>query len=92
MSDDARLADIDAKILKLSILSLPGPVLTAFALLGKYGEPDEIPFEFLNDSRLTTAMLVVGVAILAGTFFFIIKLGVAKAKAQMAQERRKQQR
>lgn len=89
MSDDARLAEIDAKILKLSIFSLPGPLLTALALLGKYGEPDEIPFDFLNDSTLTTAMLVIGVAVLAGTFFFIIKLGIAKAKAQMAQERNK---
>ncbi|MDY6983110.1 MAG: hypothetical protein SV422_08485 [Pseudomonadota bacterium] len=86
------LAEIDAKILKLSILSLPGPLLTALALLGKYGEPGEIPFDFLNDSTLTTAMLVIGVAILTGTFFFIIKLGVAKAKAQMAQERGNQQR
>ena len=87
MSDDAKLAEIDAKILKLSFLSLPGPLLTGFALLGKYGEPGEIPFEFLNDSTLTTAMLVVGVAILGGTFYFIIKLGIAKARAQMAQER-----
>lgn len=89
MNEKNELSEIDAKILKLSFLSLPGPVLTALALLGKYGEPDEIPFAFLNDSTLTTVMLVAGLAVLAGTFYFIIKLGVAKARAQMAQERNK---
>lgn len=92
MTEDARIAEIDAKILKLSAWSLPGPLLTAFALLGKYGEPDEIPFDFLNDSTLTTVMLVLGVAILLGTGYFIVKLGVAKAKAQMARERRLKER
>jgi len=87
MKEKNELSEIDAKILKLSVLSVPGPLLVGFALLGKYGEPDEIPFEFLNDSTLTSAMLTIGAVILFGTFFFIIKLGVAKAKAQMAQER-----
>lgn len=83
------LPDIDAKILKLSLLSVPGPLLLGFALLGKYGEPDEIPFEFLNDSTLTSVMLVLGSAIMVVTFYFIIKLGIAKAKVQMEQERRR---
>jgi hypothetical protein len=88
MSEDARMAELDAKILKLSIYSVPGPLLVGMALLGKYGEPDEIPFEFLNDATLTTAMLTIGVGILFGTFYFIFKFGVAKARAQMARERR----
>lgn len=87
MSPEDKLAEIDAKILRLSFLSLPGPLLTAFALLGKYGEPDEIPFDFLNDATLTTAMLTLGLAILLGTGFFIVKLGVAKANAQMERDR-----
>lgn len=82
MSKNDKIAEIDAKILKLSVFSLPGPLLTAFALLGKYGEPDEIPVEFLKNEALTTAMLVIGIAILVGTMYFIVKLGMAKARAQ----------
>lgn len=82
MSSKDELAAIDAKILKLSILSIPGPILTGVALLGKYGEPDEIPFEFLNNALLTSAMLVVGGLILVVTAVFIVKLGIAKANAQ----------
>lgn len=88
MAADDRIAEIDAKILKLSFLSLPGPILTALALLGKYGEPDEIPFAFLNDAVLTTVMLVIGIAFLLVTGFFIVKLGVAKARAEMERERK----
>ena len=84
MNPKDKLAEIDAKILKLSIYSIPGPLLTGFALLGKYGEPDEIPFEFLNNSLLTSAMLIIGVAILLGTGVMIVKLGVAKANAESA--------
>ena len=87
MAADDRIAEIDAKILKLSFLSLPGPILTALALLGKYGEPGEIPFEFLNDAALTTVLLVIGIAFLLGTGYFIVKLGVAKARAEMEKER-----
>ena len=82
MNQKDRLAEIDAKIVKLSIVSLPGPILTAFGLLGKYGEPDEIPFEFLNNALVTSAMLAVGSLILFVTFVLIIKLGIAKANAQ----------
>ena len=82
MSPKDELAAIDAKILKLSIYSLPGPILTALALLGKYGEPDEIPFEFLANKLLTNVMLGVGGLILFVTLVFIVKLGIAKANAQ----------
>ena len=82
MNQKDRLAEIDAKIVKLSIVSLPGPILTAFGLLGKYGEPDEIPFEFLDNALVTSAMLAVGGLILFVTFVFIIKLGIAKTNAQ----------
>jgi uncharacterized membrane-anchored protein len=77
-----KIAEIDAKILKLSLLSFPGPLLVGFALLGKYGEPGEIPVEFLNNATLTTIMLAVGAVILVVTMFFIVKLGIEKAKAQ----------
>ena len=82
MSPKDELAAIDAKILKLSIYSLPGPILTALALLGKYGEPDEIPFEFLGNKLLTNVMLGAGGLILFVTLVFIVKLGIAKANAQ----------
>ena len=88
MSANERLAELDKKILKLSVLSLPGPLLTGLALLGKYGEPEAIPFAFLNDSLLTSAMLVVGVAILIVTGVFIVKLGIAKANAELEEERK----
>jgi hypothetical protein len=81
MRRNEALTGIDRKILKLSIYSVPGPILTGLALLGKYGEPDEIPFAFLNDATLTSAMLVVGVVILLGTGVMIVKLGLEKAKA-----------
>lgn len=87
MSAIDKIAELDARILKLSLLSLPGPLLTGFALLGKYGEPDEIPFEFLNDSRLTSAMLVIGVAILLVTGVFIVRLGIAKANAELERDK-----
>jgi hypothetical protein len=86
MESKAELAAIDAKILKLSVLSIPGPILTGIALLGKYGEPDEIPFEFLNNDLLTSAMLVVGGLILLVTVVFIVKLGVAKANAEIRRD------
>jgi hypothetical protein len=81
MNRTEALTEIDRKILKLSIYSLPGPILTALALLGKYGEPDEIPFAFLTNAALTTAMLVVGLLVLVGTGVMIIKLGLQKAAA-----------
>lgn len=88
MDPKDKIAEIDAKILKLSIFSIPGPLLTGFALLGKYGEPDEIPFAFLNNELLTTAMLVIGIMILLVTGFFILKLGIAKANAEMERDRK----
>ena len=82
-----KIAQLDTKILKLSLLSLPGPVLTALALLGKYGEPDEIPFEFLNDSLLTSAMLGLGGAILRVAGVFIVRLAIAKANAELERDK-----
>lgn len=90
MNAQDKIAELDAKILKLSLLSLPGPILTALALLGKYGEPGEIPFEFLTNPPLTSAMLVVGVAILLVTGVYIVRLGIAKANAEL--ERDKEQK
>jgi hypothetical protein len=87
VKSEDKLAAIDAKILKLSIVSIPGPILTGLGLLGKYGEPDEIPFEFLNNDLLTSAMLGVGGFILLVTVVFIVKLGIAKANAESDAER-----
>ncbi len=66
--------EIERKIVKVSIISIPGPFLTAFGLLGKFGAPEEIPFEFLNNSTMVNVMLAVGVVIMIGATFSIFKL------------------
>jgi hypothetical protein len=57
---DPRLAEIDRKFMLQGIYNLPGIFCIAGGLLGKYGEPDEIPFQFLTDPDTTTALLVLG--------------------------------
>ena len=78
MNTNRRTAEIDMKIVKISMVSVPGPILVAFGLLGKFGEPDEIPFEFLNNSTIVNSMIVVGLAIMICGSFAVFKLFLEK--------------
>jgi hypothetical protein len=52
------------KFIRLQILEAPGPVLIAVALYGKYNVGNVV-HPVLNDAAVTTAMLIIGFAIVA---------------------------
>jgi hypothetical protein len=77
----ARLAEIDRKIMWHGLFNLPGTFCVAGGLLGKFGEPDEIPFAFLTDPDTTTALLVLGgVSML---WFTIAGFSLAREKSRI---------
>jgi len=71
---DPRLAEIERKWMMVGIYNLPGIFCVAGGLLGKFGEPDEIPFRFLTNPAITTALLIVGGASLLWLSVVIISL------------------
>ncbi len=80
MSANRTTAEIDMDILKISVFSMPGPILIALGLIGTFGEPDEIPFQFLNSNKIVNLMLVFGLAISLLASVVLFKLLIEKAK------------
>lgn len=78
----ARLAEIDRKFMWQGIYNLPGVFFFAGGILGKYGEPDEIPFQFLTDADTTTALIVLGVVSMLWSAFVFIALAREKMRIQ----------
>jgi hypothetical protein len=79
---DQRLAEIDRKIMMQGVYDLPGIFCVAGGLLGKFGEPDEIPFQFLTDPNTTTALLAVGGAIMVWSAVVLFSLVREKSRIQ----------
>jgi hypothetical protein len=79
---DPRLAAIDRKIMMIGIYDIPGIFAIAGGLLGKFGEPDEIPFEFLTNTTITTALLIFGGVSVVWFGYGILSLTKEKMRIQ----------
>lgn len=82
MNTNPKLAEIDKKIALVSIVSMPAPLLVGFGLLGRYGSPDKIPFEFLTNNTVVNIMLAVGAAFWIWTGYAVFKLAMEKVNLQ----------
>jgi len=79
---DPRLAAIDRKIMLIGIYDIPGIFAIAGGLLGKFGEPEEIPFEFLTNATITTALLILGGASILWFGYGLLSLTKEKMRIQ----------
>lgn len=79
MKRDEKRKEIDRQIATISMISTPGPILLGLGLLGKFSEPEAVPFEFLQDAGTVNAMLVIGGVIFVASSLATLKLALKKS-------------
>lgn len=77
---DPRLAELDRKWMLAGLYNIPGIFCLAGGLLGTFGEPGEIPFEFLTHPLIANGLLVFGLASFLWFSFTIVKLTQEKTR------------
>jgi hypothetical protein len=85
MKRDEKRMEIDRQIARISMISTPGPILLGLGLLGKFGEPEAVPFEFLQDASTVDGMLVIGGVIFVASSIATLKLALKKTAGARTQ-------
>lgn len=64
MKPEERIAELQRKIVKVSMLESPGSIMAGLGFYGKFGANGNAFHPLLNDPAVVNALLVVGVAIM----------------------------
>lgn len=64
MDTEQRAREIDRKIILVNIIDFPGAVLAGLGVYGRFSADGQAFLDILNDTTVTTAMIVIGAGIM----------------------------
>jgi hypothetical protein len=84
MDIEKQIKEIDKKILMTNIIDLPGTIMFALGLYGKFAANGNAFVPWLNDGQVVNFLLVFGALIMAGGGYRIFTL--IREKARLVRE------
>lgn len=82
MNNEKRIKEIEKEFTNLGLINAVPMILICFGFYAKFGQEDELIFEFLKNDVIVSGMFIVSVPVVLWCMFRVFKLASEKSNLE----------